>query len=84
MENLSGQDQVIMTQGSYILPLEKCKDVVQQDNQPLLCTYVKKKENKKNDNIMLYKPRSKLIASVICLFGYGCTYTVNTINITQC
>ena len=39
------------------------------DNQPLLCTYLNAKIYQKDDNVVLYKPRSDLKGSVICHFG---------------
>jgi len=49
--------------------LETYKDFVQINNQPLLCTYIEGKVIAKDNNIVLYSPRSKLSGSVICHFG---------------
>jgi cytidyltransferase-like protein len=49
--------------------LEKYHDIVRDDNQPLLCTYLKGKVVANDNNIVLYSPRSKLSGSVICHFG---------------
>ena len=40
-----------------------------ENNQPLLCTYLNAKIYQKDDNVVLYNPRSELEGSVICHFG---------------
>ena len=49
--------------------LKKYKNIVQVNNQPLLCTYLEGEVVAKDDNIVLYSPRSNLSGSVICHFG---------------
>ena len=49
--------------------LKKYRDIVRVNNQPLLCTYLEGEVIAKDDNIVLYSPRSKLSGSVICHFG---------------
>tara|TARA_B100000519_G_C14242044_1_gene437804 strand:- start:414 stop:1730 length:1317 start_codon:yes stop_codon:yes gene_type:complete len=49
--------------------LEKYSDIVRNDNQPLLCTYLEAKVVPNVENIVLYSPRSDLTGSVICHFG---------------
>jgi 2-aminoethylphosphonate-pyruvate transaminase len=49
--------------------LNKYKDIVRSNNQPLLCTYLEGVVVAKDDNIVLYSPRSELSGSVICHFG---------------
>jgi len=43
--------------------------LARESNQPLLCTYLEGKVLPKDDNIILYSPRSKNEGSVICHFG---------------
>lgn len=49
--------------------LEKYHKIVRNNNQPLLCTYLEGEVVAKDDDIVLYSPRSKLTGSVICHFG---------------
>ena len=49
--------------------LEKYKGIVENKNQPLLCTYLDGEVVPNDNNIILYSPRSKLSGSVICHFG---------------
>ena len=49
--------------------LEKYHDIVRNNNQPLLCTYLEGEVVPNDDNIVLYSPRSELSGSVICHFG---------------
>jgi len=49
--------------------LERWKDLVRDENQPLLCTYIEGQIIPNDDNIVLYSPRSELSGSVICHFG---------------
>ena len=49
--------------------LEKYQDIVRENNQPLLCTYLEGEVVPNDDSIVLYSPRSKLSGSVICHFG---------------
>jgi len=49
--------------------INRWQHLVRKDNQPLLCTYIDGKINKKDNNIVLYTPRSELTGSVICHFG---------------
>jgi cytidyltransferase-like protein len=60
--------------------LGKYQDIVRDDNQPLLCTYLEGKVSPNDDNIILYSPRSKLRGSVICHFG---EIHHNNVNITE-
>ncbi len=62
---------VIETYAKYITRLE---------NQPLLCTYLEGDVMRKDDNIVLYTPRSDLSGSVICHFGEIHRRNVNLIN----
>ena len=39
------------------------------ENQPLLCTYVKKKINSNKKSVILYKPRNQVKGSVVCHLG---------------
>jgi 2-aminoethylphosphonate-pyruvate transaminase len=39
------------------------------ENQPLLCTYINKKIKKIKNNVILYEPRNKLQGSVVCHLG---------------
>lgn len=52
---------------NYIL--KKFKGIVREDNQPLLCTYLKAKVIANDKNVVLYSPRSKFSGSVICHLG---------------
>ncbi len=49
--------------------LEKYQDIVRDNNQPLLCTYLEGQVVPNDENIVLYSPRSELSGSVICHFG---------------
>jgi glycerol-3-phosphate cytidylyltransferase len=49
--------------------LEKYANIVRNDNQPLLCTYLEGEVVPNDDNIVLYSPRSRLAGSIICHFG---------------
>ena len=49
--------------------LNKYQDIVRNNNQPLLCTYLEGAVVAKDDNIVLYSPRSELSGSVVCHFG---------------
>jgi len=60
--------------------LEKYHKIVRNDNQPLLCTYLEGEVVAKDDNIVLYSPRSKLTGSVICHFGEIHYDKINIIN----
>lgn len=51
------------------LVLERWANLVRQENQPLLCTYLDGEVIKNDPNIVLYSPRSELPGSVICHFG---------------
>ena len=43
------------------------KDLIYpNENQPLLCTYTKKKISTKNKKVILYKTRAKINGSVVC------------------
>ena len=52
---------------NYIL--NKYKNLVRDNNQPLLCTYLEGQVTAKDKNVVLYSPRSKLKGSVICHLG---------------
>tara|TARA_B100000945_G_scaffold320862_1_gene332466 strand:+ start:5086 stop:6066 length:981 start_codon:yes stop_codon:yes gene_type:complete len=45
------------------------KMIYPKKNQPLLCTYIKKKLLSKNKNVIFYKTRAKLKGSIICHLG---------------
>jgi len=50
--------------------LEKWSNLTRDNkNQPLLCTYIEGQIAPKDEDIVLYSPRSKLSGSVICHFG---------------
>lgn len=49
--------------------LAKYQDIVRENNQPLLCTYIEGQVVPNDENIVLYSPRSELSGSVICHFG---------------
>lgn len=49
--------------------LEKYQDIVRENNQPLLCTYLEGQVVPNDESIVLYSPRSELSGSVICHFG---------------
>ncbi len=49
--------------------LEKWGKLARKSNQPLLCTYLEAKVISKDENVILYTPRSKNNGSVICHFG---------------
>ena len=49
--------------------LNKYHDIVRENNQPLLCTYLEGEVLPNDDSIILYTPRSQLSGSVICHFG---------------
>jgi len=51
------------------LKIFKNLTVYNEKNQPLICTYVKKKLVSKNKKIIFYKTRSKLEGSVLCHLG---------------
>ena len=57
--------------------LENYQDIVRENNQPLLCTYLEGEVVPNDDSIVLYSPRSKLSGSVICHFGEIHTNIVN-------
>ena len=45
-------------------------NIIYEDRyQPLLCTYSKKKIISKNNNVVLYKTRSKIKGSILCHLG---------------
>ena len=60
--------------------LDKYQDIVRENNQPLLCTYLEGEVVPNDDNIVLYSPRSELSGSVICHFGEIHTDIVNINN----
>jgi aspartate aminotransferase-like enzyme len=47
----------------------KSQLIYKSKNQPLLCTYTRKKIRSKNFKVLLYKPRLNLPGSVICHLG---------------
>lgn len=49
--------------------IEKWSNLIRDDNQPLLCTYLEGEIVPNDDKIILYSPRSNLTGSVICHFG---------------
>jgi 2-aminoethylphosphonate-pyruvate transaminase len=60
------RDRVINSKKAVI---DKWPHLARRDNQPLLCTYLEGQILPKDENIILYTPRSKLSGSVICHFG---------------
>jgi len=56
-------------ENSKKLTLEKWHDIVREDNQPLLCTYLEGQIIPNDEKVVLYSPRSSLSGSVICHFG---------------
>lgn len=55
------KQRFLRTMKDYLLyPLE---------NQPMLCTYVNKQINRKNNKVVLYQSRAKIIGSVVCHLG---------------
>ena len=40
-----------------------------KENQPLLCTYIKKKLTSRNKKIIFYKTRANVSGSVVCHLG---------------
>jgi len=59
--------QRVIKSKNYIL--DKYQDIVRKSNQPLLCTYLDGDVVARDDNVVLYSPRSELSGSVICHFG---------------
>ncbi len=49
--------------------LKKYCNLVRNNNQPLLCTYLDAEIKARDNDVILYSPRSKLSGSVICHFG---------------
>jgi len=49
--------------------LEKYKDIIRDNNQPLLCTYLEGEVVKNDNNVVLYTPRTELDGSVVCHLG---------------
>ena len=60
--------------------LKEYHKIVRRDNQPLLCTYLEGKVIPKDDNVVLYSPRSNLSGSVVCHFGEVHNNEVNLLN----
>ena len=54
---------------SRILKMMPELTIYPKENQPLLCTYLKKKLFSKNKKLIFYKTRSKLKGSVVCHLG---------------
>ena len=40
-----------------------------KENQPLLCTFVKKKIKRKSNKVVLYQSRAKINGSIVCHLG---------------
>ena len=57
----------VLKSKNYII--NKYKDIVRETNQPALCTYLDAKIIAKDNNVVLYSPRSELSGSVICHLG---------------
>ena len=57
----------VLKSKNYII--SKYKDIVRETNQPALCTYLDAKIIAKDNNVVLYSPRSELSGSVICHLG---------------
>ena len=51
------------------LVLDEFPSLVRDKNQPLLCTYIEGNVVSKDQNVVLYSPRSELTGSVLCHFG---------------
>jgi len=67
--------------------LDKWGQLTRDKNQPLLCTYLEGQVIPKDDNIILYSPRSDSSGSVVCHFGEIHCDEVNIdkrINVTAC
>jgi 2-aminoethylphosphonate-pyruvate transaminase len=60
--------------------LDKYKDIVRGNNQPLLCTYLECKVEPNDSNVILYSTRSKLRGSVVCHLGEIDSNTINLID----
>ena len=60
--------------------MKKWPELIREGNQPLLCTYLEAEVKPKDDNIVLYTPRSELEGSVICHFGEIHYDEINIIN----
>ena len=60
--------------------MKKWPKLIREGNQPLLCTYLEAEVEPKDDNIVLYTPRSELKGSVICHFGEIHYDEINIIN----
>ena len=60
--------------------LQKYNNIVRENHQPLLCTYIEGTVYPADDNIVLYAPRSELKGSVICHFG---ELHCDNVNITK-
>lgn len=67
IENHPQFKQRVINSKNYVL--KKYKDIVRESHQPLLCTYLEAKVIARDDNVVLYSPRSSLSGSVICHFG---------------
>lgn len=67
MENHNIFRQRVINSKNYIL--DNYKELVRQGNQPLLCTYLEAEIVPKDENVIMYSPRSELSGSVICHFG---------------
>jgi len=59
---------VIINKKKFILKMKKWISY-KNENQPLLCTYVDRKIDTTNKNIILYKSRADLSGSVVCHLG---------------
>ncbi len=51
------------------LVLDEFPSLVRDKNQPLLCTYIEGNVVSKDQNVVLYSPRSELTGSVLCHLG---------------
>ncbi len=67
IENHSLFRQRVINSKKYLI--NKYKDIVRDNNQPLLCTYLEGKVIPIDDNVVLYSPRSELSGSVVCHLG---------------
>ena len=59
----------VITNKNRITKLMGDKMIYPNENQPLLCSYIKRKLTSKNNKIIFYKSRADLPGSVVCHLG---------------
>ena len=69
LKNFKKMQRAIIINKNKTLNKYKSSLLYDLKNQPLLCTYTKKKITSKNKRVLLYKPRLNLSGSVICHLG---------------